>query len=387
MIKFLIKLFVLIIPIFILFGVLEYKLSRMPTTYSVKNDDLQRVGPEVEIIVTGSSNAYYGINPQFFDKTGYNMANRAQSMYYDSEILKSRLDQMPELKMVIISFIYLTFGTELEDVDRWRVYFYDQYFGIPRTANRKNIFGPVYWIEPKRFFKVAIFGERTMGYIENNFKENLADGSQPNGWFDGGGKPMDTTLGIGPHGASAHNTMVNENQYSQNLVYVESLVKELKKRNIIPVLLQLPFHPNYSRHLDKEKIQDMDLLLRNFATQFNLRYFNYTYDNRFVASDYTDMPDHLNSIGAEKLSRIMNEEIIKPAFVSLDSVELAKQQAHNRNVGLPVDFDPKTYLKLNPQIQKFWRSSGIKESGQALFDRAELHYKEFGSKDGWKYKL
>lgn len=63
-----------------------------------------------------------------------------------------------------------------------------------------------------------------------------------------------------------------------------------------------------------------------------------------------------------------------------------KRKVHNAAIDLPFDFDPSVYLLLNPQLQDFWRSIGINESGQPLLDRAELHYLSFGSKDGWKYK-
>ena len=224
-----------------------------------------------------------------------------------------------------------------------------------------------------------------MGYIERNFKDNLADGSQPNGWFDGGSKPMDSSLRIGPDGAHAHNLMVKEIQYSKNMAYVESMVKELRKRNIYAVLLQLPFHPNYSKYVDRQKFENMDKAIRNFAIKMDLGYINYTDDPRFIVDDYTDMPDHLNVIGAKKLSMVINEDIVKPAFAPEIAARIAKRAAHNLQLELPEDFDPEQYLKLNPGLEEYWKSTGINETGQALLDHAEVHYLHFGRKDNWKF--
>ena len=65
---------------------------------------------------------------------------------------------------------------------------------------------------------------------------------------------------------------------------------------------------------------------------------------------------------------------------------LYKNEVHNKEVGLPVDFDPEIYLKLNPGLQEYWESSGIHETGPALWHHAEVHYIGFGSRDGWVHR-
>jgi hypothetical protein len=62
-------------------------------------------------------------------------------------------------------------------------------------------------------------------------------------------------------------------------------------------------------------------------------------------------------------------------------------KVHNIETGLPPDFDPKKYLELNPGLEKFWISKGIKHtSKKALLEHAEIHYRDFGAKDNWQYK-
>ena len=65
---------------------------------------------------------------------------------------------------------------------------------------------------------------------------------------------------------------------------------------------------------------------------------------------------------------------------------LYKKEVHNKELGLPSDFDPEIYLKLNPGLQEYWESSGIHETGPALWHHAEVHYIGFGSRDGWVYR-
>ena len=54
----------------------------------IKRMTLERVLPDVEVLVLGSSLGYFGINPAQFTHKGYNAAYRAQSYYYDLQILK-----------------------------------------------------------------------------------------------------------------------------------------------------------------------------------------------------------------------------------------------------------------------------------------------------------
>jgi hypothetical protein len=210
---------------------------------------------------------------------------------------------------------------------------------------------------------------------------------QSNGWFYEGLDVMSIDSQIIQKKAEDNNLMVRESQFFQNLTYVESLAEELKKHNVIPILIQFPLQSSYVEYLDRRKFQAMDSAISEFALKYTLQYFNYTYDERFNSNDFTnDLPSHLNSKGASKFSEILNNEIIGPAFSYRDSVNLVAQQTHNLEVGLPIDFDPELYLELNPGLIEFWHSRGINKSGQDLLNHAELHYKNFGIKDNWKYK-
>jgi len=51
--------------------------------------------------------------------------------------------------------------------------------------------------------------------------------------------------------------------------------------------------------------------VHSLAQQYAIPYYNYFRDQRFMDNDFEDM-DHLNAAGAEKLSRIVNDEILQP---------------------------------------------------------------------------
>ena len=74
------------------------------------------------------------------------------------------------------------------------------------------------------------------------------------------------------------------------------------------MLVTLPVSYTYSNHIDKSKYLWMQERIRGLCTEYHIRYLNYFTDRRFGPEDFSD-PDHLNSKGSEKLSRILNKEI------------------------------------------------------------------------------
>jgi hypothetical protein len=312
MTKIIIKIFILFLPIVIILGYIEYRLSKMHNSYQIKRSLFEQNLSEIEILSLGSSNAYYGVNPSYFDLKGFNLAYRAQSHWYDTRITLRYIDKMPKLRIVIIPIVYLTFGTTPDDLaDKWRVFFYEQTYGIspsPKTAMKA--YGFFYWLDARRFSLIALYGERTSDYVEHGFRDNIGEKIEPNGWFDSGEKPMDPSLDIGPNGARAHNSMVKTERYEDNLLYIKALTDELKKRNIIPVLLQLAANKEITDYFDEKKIRRMNQVLETFALKNGIKNINYMYDSRFDATDFTDMPDHLNRKGAEKISKIINHDLV-----------------------------------------------------------------------------
>src|SRR5258707_792757 len=85
-----------------LFAVLEYKLAKIPNAYARKEALLTSQAKDVEVLVLGSSHAYYAIDPEQFGRKAFNAAYIAQDLYYDSRIALKHLDAMPKLRQGIV---------------------------------------------------------------------------------------------------------------------------------------------------------------------------------------------------------------------------------------------------------------------------------------------
>ncbi len=314
--QFIFKSFLLLLPCVLCLGYVEYRLSTMSVSYSQKKHELESQLKKIEVLVIGSSNAYYGINPHFFSKKGFNLAYRGQWPYYDWKFIQKYINLMPNLKLVIFSANYFTLGTHpLKHAEDWRIYFYAQYHRI-LPPQEGTVLGFRHSFDPKLFSKIALFGEKTKYYLENGSTQ--VDAGEPSedmtGWFNAGTKPCDLTLNIGSSGAAAHNASVNPSNFQMNLSWVAKIAKKVREKNIKLVILELPESHYYTDNLDPNKTALMEESIQNFAKLNKATFITYLNDARFDLKDYTDMPDHLNAVGAEKISRIIDHDIIVPVM-------------------------------------------------------------------------
>lgn len=293
-------------PILLFLIYLEYNLSGIQNSYSYKRNCLEKQIDSIEVLVLGSSQTAYGVNPIYFSKKGYNLANISQTLYYDAQLTLKYIDRMPNLKKVVITISYFSFGEQIHDgVEAWRDYCYYQFWDIkyPEIQN----------LDLGKYSKIFLYTPKlSFLYFTQNFNVNLIEGLHQNGYLFN-----DTTLNelnisdqLGYQRVRAHNLAFNENRITENKTDLEILVNELNKRNIIPVIITPPVYVTYSKYTNKENLKRNQETVRSICERYQCKYFNYFTDERFVKSDFYDN-DHLNFIGASKFSKIINNEILE----------------------------------------------------------------------------
>jgi len=83
----------------------------------------------------------------------------------------------------------------------------------------------------------------------------------------------------------------------------------LKSREINVILVSTPTHKSYYRNIDPELTKIIENTLSPILTQYMIKFYDYSKDNRFVDDDFYNC-DHLNVIGADKFSRILDNEVL-----------------------------------------------------------------------------
>ena len=90
---------------------------------------------------------------------------------------------------------------------------------------------------------------------------------------------------------------------------LEALLENLTNTNIKVFFVQIPTSPTMYSYIDKKLLIENDNILKNLCEKYpNVKSINMLNDVRFLDNDFRDS-DHLNSKGAIKFSRILNNNI------------------------------------------------------------------------------
>ncbi|HEX2396054.1 MAG TPA: hypothetical protein VHI78_11965, partial [Bacteroidales bacterium] len=109
------KVLLLILPFLIILGFIELQLRKIPNSYAKKRQFFENSLGRINVLVLGSSQSLYDINPDYFNYIGFNLSDVNQSLYYDAEITLKFIDRMPSLKCVVLSVSYFSLWYQISD--------------------------------------------------------------------------------------------------------------------------------------------------------------------------------------------------------------------------------------------------------------------------------
>lgn len=303
--KILTKLCLFALPIALFIGYFEYELKTKPlvSSYAAKKYFLEKQLDSIEVLILGSSQTFNGVNPAFFAKKAFNLANVSQTIYYDKRLTLDYLPKLPKLKTVFINVGYFSFFYQLFDIkENWRDYYYLQQFGIkyyelnPFLLNNYSAFS-VY--QPMHSVKLA-FNK----FEDEAAKEILSNGYQP--------KYIQETMNdsLGNERVNIHNSENFTNRRKEIETDLEDFVKQLSEKNIQVVFLTTPVYSTYSKFCDKKIIEANNQFINLLCKKYKYNYLNFFEDKRFTKDDFFDN-DHLKNNGAIKLSKIISDTLSK----------------------------------------------------------------------------
>lgn len=299
--KFIIKLLLLLCPIIIFLILVEHFLRIIPNDYSYKSQWLDSNSSKVKIWCLGSSHIYYGINPIYFDKFAFNSAHIVQGPKFDYHIFEKYFHEMDSLETVIIPISYFTLWLNLEKIDFKRLVpnYYIHYgcknikFGLRFKINndRKPFNRAV-----KSFLKIqndiycSELGWGTSYSFENKYSE----------WEESGIKECKVHT-------RKENFDYDFQRQSENFIF--KICSICKNKNVNVILLTTPTYHTYYELLDSVQLSKTIEFCRQTENMFdNVSYINLLKDNRFTDDDFYDA-DHLDDLGAKKLTLILNDTI------------------------------------------------------------------------------
>ena len=302
--RFLIKLTIFSLPILLVLFFIEFKLSRIPNSYNYQRRNLEQQFKDIKVLVLGNSESFDGINPTFFSCTGFNLSNSSQDLDHDIKLTQKYLTRLPNLRSVFITVSYFSLGYKSTNSEEsWRNYFYYRFWGIKSSD--------VNPLDPKAFSYIALYTpEKTKDYIQKRFNVNLVDNIAPNGWHDNTTEKSDILDDFhGQQRVDIHYKLMTPKDWQQNIKELDMFVKQLSTRNVRPVFITPPVYITYSNHVDPKVLESIHNEIKNICEKYPCKYYNYFNDQRFSLEDFKDN-NHLNAGGAEKFSKILNEEVV-----------------------------------------------------------------------------
>jgi hypothetical protein len=300
--KFTISLIGFIIPIAFLVGIMELDLRKSGNSLTYKKHNLERNLNKIQVLVLGDSHAHLGINPEYFDLPAFNLANSAQSYYYDVALTRKYMNKMPSLKYVIITISYFNlFYSEINSANTDGCYLYNQVFKIPVEKDgfdlRQYSYVAIY--NPYQSLKHLISAEKLSSELTNGYFL-IKDG---NAFFSKANENNKTLV-------NRHSTIIATGNAWKNIHLLDLFVKELENKKVCPVVVYMPAQIIYTRKEVPEIDKLNQMFLNYLEKKYHARIINLRTSTLFSNSDFSD-PIHLNYIGAKKLSKILAAELSK----------------------------------------------------------------------------
>ena len=309
--RFIIKILFLLLPVVIIAVSMEFMLRNIHSDYIYKKNYLDHHSKEIQILILGSSQAYFGINPDFFSQNTFNACHVSQSLDWDYEILKKYQNNFNNLKVIIIPIAYHTLWGMLEySVESWRIKSYAIYYGIDTKSwmNNSELLNGKLGVNIKRIYNYYIKKDKEIIYLER-------------GWgtlFNA--ESTDDLIESGKYRALGHTSNIHSKEemkvFTENLDILNSIAEFCNRNDVKLLLVTTPVFHSYKDNLNKEQLNTMINTMNDFAKKHsNCQYLNWHEDSDFIAEDFHDA-DHLSGKGAKKLS----EKLVQ----YIDSLEIFK---------------------------------------------------------------
>ena len=295
--KFYLYIGLFLLPILVFLGGAEYIVRSIPNEYRYKNEWMNQHADEVETLIFGSSHAWFGINPAYFDGVTFNLSFMSQSPKYDCFLLEKWGDNYKKLKTIIVPISYFTF-------------FFDEPFGVPQVAAYYRIYMdcPYHsWLSVAglELTQAKALHGKLITLRENQWKV-LCD---EYGWHAEPFVPKDddwddavkvrNLVGIQTGSVDA---------VEQNYSYLKEMAAFCSQHHVRMILVSIPMSDAYNKALDRQQLAVTYQQIQRAREELKLDYYDYREDTRFSDDDFADL-NHLNTVGSEKFTRIMIQDM------------------------------------------------------------------------------
>lgn len=285
-------------PLLLLAISMECLLRSVPDTYSYQSAYLDKHSNEIEVLILGNSQSYLGIDPIYFTKNTFNAGNVSQSLDLSIEILNKYKRNLDKLKVIVIPISYSLLWSSLYDSEEsWRIRNYVSHYGVkPKILSDFSEVlsnSPINNCERLKNFYIA--HKTSIDCSELGWGTIYRTSPKPNNLEESGKqRVLDNTLNI--------HSEKEKKIFTQNLEILKSFSDICNEKNCKLIFITTPAYHTFRENLNAEQFNKMIETTNRFVEKHsNCYYLNWFEDTDFIADDFFDA-DHLNEIGAKKLS-------------------------------------------------------------------------------------
>jgi hypothetical protein len=305
----------LLLPFALFLGWFEVARGTRPTnSYLYKHRLLEAAAPRVDVLFLGSSHANDGIKPLSVTPGGFNLASVSQSLYYDAELVRRYLDDLPALRLVVLPVSYFSLGYETDrSPEAWRTYYYTRFHQIPQRDWHDALAARNFssWFLFGRQFGLAALRGTQPGSVVKDY--DRAGGTTPQAAPAARSRPeyaQHLAALAGPTLARHHQGW-DTAAVEANRRCLSDCIRLLRRRGVGVVFVTLPVSEAYREGELPGLLATNRTTLMDLGHEFGIPWFDYSADSRFTAADFRDA-DHLGHEAAEKFSRMLGAEVVRP---------------------------------------------------------------------------
>ena len=274
--------------------------TKIPNSYSYKYNYVKTQGDSIKILAIGHSQIYDGFDPIVFGNVAFNMGNSSQEFVDDYYILKELLDDMPNLKVVIMPLGYSDVSSSgtMEKISERGTY-YHEYMSIDydgqlpfkyrfECINIPKAFRKIfdYYVRHKDIVGCDSLGRRNMYKLEDR-TWNLEDNKVIYKYYNLNG---------------------NSDFVLRGEAYLIRIIDLLKERHIIPLLVSTPYYSDSKKDINQSQQLFINTYISSFVRKKKVLYMNYQYSPLFSDRDFYDEA-HLSEYGAYKFSLLIKSNL------------------------------------------------------------------------------
>ncbi|MFI3269407.1 MAG: hypothetical protein SNG14_05555 [Rikenellaceae bacterium] len=266
--------------------------------YSYKHSYIVENGERITELILGSSHSYYGVSPRFFNSSAFNLGSVSQPLRYDYELLKEYKQYMPNLRSVILDVSY--FSLRATGLRKMESAGYNINYKLYMDADIDCSFICNFAISSPSYFQ-----GKMSAYVRSVVEKLSCDSL---GWGMGYDLEGRSNEWDDANAAILRHTNEETTYLAQNKAALHNIAKFCIDNSVELIVITTPTWHTYYDNVDEVQYREMQGVVNELRSDFDIRYFDFFKDSRFVADDFYDS-DHLSDVGAEKFTKILADTL------------------------------------------------------------------------------